>query len=200
MKDRDPAPWTAPAPNAAAPALLGSARLGLALWAGAVALVADEPTPTPVDNSAMIRAGLPAYVPKPTPTPGKRPTPAAQAAPGTPADPALVRMSPYVARERRLPPDESFLTKAGRADYAMDRYMGSAYGLNRAVLNRYTLPDLWKKIPLLGVLPFVGPPGTKTNEDRSMDQLIPDELVESSAELASLNSFQEPTPAPAAKK
>lgn len=200
MKETDPAPWTAPTPRAPAPTLLGTVRLGLALWAGAAALGADDPTPTPLDLSAMIRAGLPAFVPKPTPTPGKAPAPSAPASPAASAEPGVVRMSPYVTRERRLPPDESFLTKAGRADYAMDRYMGSASGLSRGVLNRYTLPEIWKKIPLLGVLPFTGPPGTKTNEDRSMDQLLVDELTESTDELANLNSFQEPTPAPAAKK
>jgi len=200
MKKTNPALRTAATPAARASTFLAPARVGLSLWAGAVAFGADGPTPTPVDVSALIRAGLPAYVPKPTPTPGKATAPAAPADRDPATDPSVVRMSPYVTRERRLPPDESFLTKTGRADYAMDRYMGSATGLNRGVLNRYTLPNLWKKIPVLGSLPFVGPPGTKTNEDRSMDQLLPDELAESTAELASLNSFQEPAPAPAAKK
>jgi hypothetical protein len=36
------------------------------------------------------------------------------------------------------------------------------------VLNRFTLPQLWRKIPVLGVLPFVGTRKQISNEDRAM--------------------------------
>jgi hypothetical protein len=69
----------------------------------------------------------------------------------------------------KIPDEDQILTFKGKAEIAMDRYLGPSDGLDRGVLNRYSLAQLWKKIPILGALDFVGTPGEMSNEDRAFD-------------------------------
>lgn len=134
----------------------------------------------PPDNMAsLIKAGLPGYEDKAVEA---KPQAAATAPSLSHMDTALVpdvvRMSPYIMREKRPLTDEIVLNKKGLTDMAMDKYLGSTDSLSRGFLNAYTLPELWKKIPVLGILDFVGPNGTETNEDRSMRLFRADQKAE----------------------
>ncbi len=66
----------------------------------------------------------------------------------------IIRLPDFVVRDRRPPDPEDLLTEKGRNAAAATRYLGPETTLDR-VLNHTTLSDLWKKIPLLGDLPFV---------------------------------------------
>ena len=66
-----------------------------------------------------------------------------------------------------FPREEDVLTLKGQAEADMDEYLGDRHGLDRGVLNRYTLPELWRKIPVLGVLPFAGTQKSISNADRA---------------------------------
>jgi hypothetical protein len=85
------------------------------------------------------------------------------ATPGTELLPALI------VRDAKVPSPEQILTYEGRAKIAMDEYLGD--GLDRGVLNRFTLKQLWMKIPILRSLPieFVGTPARMSNEERAFD-------------------------------
>jgi hypothetical protein len=119
--------------------------------------------------SAEIAAGLPKYVPK-----GNEPAPAARPAPPqerqAAADPSVSVLPAVTVTEARLPTPEGILTKEARAQKFVAAYMGDSDGLDRGFLNRFTLQQLWKMIPILGRLPFVGTPGHMTNEQRAFDR------------------------------
>jgi hypothetical protein len=90
----------------------------------------------------------------------------------------VVRMDPYVMQEKRPLTDAAVMTDRSWAEFAMDRYLGGIDGFDRGLLNAYTLPELWAKIPVLGRLPFAGPAGTLTNEERAMRLLRRDQKAD----------------------
>ena len=47
----------------------------------------------------------------------------------------------------------------------MEEFLGSENGFDRGFMNLFTVPQLWKKIPLLGKIPLAG---FQTNEERGM--------------------------------
>jgi hypothetical protein len=136
--------------------------------AGAASEANDDAHPTSAYISAAIAAGLPKFVPKQGGgDAGIAAADAARKAAGS--DAGITTMPAYTVREAKVPDEERILTYAGRAKVAMDRYLGPSDSLDRGLLNRYTLPELWKRIPILGRLPFVGTPVHMSNEDRGFD-------------------------------
>jgi len=120
--------------------------------------------------SAMIAAGLPKYDPSPTAiktaTPGtSSEEKAIQATTG------IMSLPAFVVRDAKVPNEDQIPTAQGRAKIAMDKYIGPSDGLDRGLLNRFTLKQLWMKIPILRALPieFVGTPVRMSNEDRAFD-------------------------------
>lgn len=136
----------------------------------ALAVASDGAPEATGEISAMIKAGLPVFEAKPgemrvaTMAIPDKLRGAADFAP----PPEVVRMSPYVMREKKPLTDEFVLTQKGVSFEAMDKYLGGLDTLDRGFLNAYTLPQLWSKIPILGMLDFTGPNGTVTNEERAM--------------------------------
>jgi hypothetical protein len=151
-----PPPAAAPLPAAATAAPPGPERL-----------VSPE-------VAAELAAAIPPYNP---PRPGAA-APAADS-------PAVVRMPAYLVRSPKLPTPDEVLTPEGRADLAMDRYLGSVDGLDRGVLNHVTLVQLWRKIPVLGQVPFV-PFGSITNEARALELSDQDRRLQEKADLLDL--------------
>jgi len=72
----------------------------------------------------------------------------------------------FVVHASRLLTEDEVLTDKGMAELAMNRYLGPADGIDRGLLNVFTLPGLWKKIPVLGRIPCPLP--GMTNETRAM--------------------------------
>jgi hypothetical protein len=116
------------------------------------------------DISAAIAAGLPGYKPSPKATDiavaGQKPD---QPTAG------ITSMSEFIVRDTKIPSEDQVLTYEAKAEIAMNKYLGPSDGLDRGVLNRYTLSQLWQKIPLIGGLPFVGTPVHMSNEARGFD-------------------------------
>jgi len=140
------------------------ARTGLGLWgvmSVAVAQGADsglsvEAAASP-DVKAEITAGLPAF--GQTPKAPDKPAPDAQE----------LQMAAHIKRlpqkPARPPQGEEVLTAKGKADAAMNEYLGKSDDFDRGFINRVTLPELWNKIPLLKYLPCPLP--GITNEERA---------------------------------
>jgi hypothetical protein len=61
------------------------------------------------------------------------------------------------------------MTYAGWTQPLVDKYMGPSDGIDRGILNRFTLAQLWAKIPIIGRLPFVGTPVHVTQAERALD-------------------------------
>jgi hypothetical protein len=135
---------------------------------GALAgLPANGPRSTSSHISSMIAAGLPKYDPF-TSAPGAA---AGKSPDGGPigTTPGIMSLPAFIVRDARVPNGDQILTAKGRAEIAMNKYLGPADGLDRGVLNRYTLRQLWQKIPIIGGLPFVGTPVQMSNEQRAFD-------------------------------
>jgi hypothetical protein len=145
--------------------LLGSA---IATAGGTVEADDDTHVSSP-ELSAKISAGLPKFIQKTAEgtVAARAATPAAKQA-GT--DPSISILPTVTVTETRAAPDERILTNSAKAAKVVNAYMGDSDGLDRAVLNRFTLQQLWKKIPILGRLPFVGTPAAMTNEERAFDR------------------------------
>jgi len=118
--------------------------------------------------SAAIAAGLPKF------DPSRKRIDTASA--GTKSDgkanqatSGIALLPAYIVRDAKIPDQDQILTYKGKAKIAMDKYIGPYDGLDRGVLNRYTLQQLWQKIPVLGALPFVGTPAHMSNEARGFD-------------------------------
>ncbi len=117
---------------------------------------------------AAISAGLPRYEPKRAPASSTAsPIMAASKREGSSAE--VTSMPEYTVRESKLPTTEKVLTYKGRTKILMDEYMGDSDGIDRGVLNRYTLAQLWAKIPILGKLPFIGTAFNMSVEERALD-------------------------------
>jgi len=78
-------------------------------------------------------------------------------------------MKAYVVRDVKIPTDEVIMTPKARAKVAMDKYLGPSDGLDRGLLNAVTLTQLWKKIPIIGGLDFVGTEKAMSYADRAYD-------------------------------
>gem|GEM_PF-7022278 len=120
--------------------------------------------------SSVIAAGLPKYdsLPKTTDS----------ATAGTSIDGTAIHTTPgiallpaYIVRDAMIPNEDQIPTSKAKAKIAMDKYLGPPDGLDRGFLNRYTLRQLWMRIPILRGLPieFVGTPVRMSNEDRALD-------------------------------
>lgn len=125
--------------------------------------------------SSAIAAGLPKFDPLPKAID--------MAAAGTKSDGMALRttagialLPAFIVRDTKIPNEDQILTSGAKAKVAMNKYLGPSDGLDRGVLNRYTLRQLWEKIPILprllpilGGLQFVGTPVRMSNEDRAYD-------------------------------
>jgi hypothetical protein len=110
----------------------------------------------------MIAAGLPRY--------GEIPSVPASAEPATTVEVdvlGIVVLSEFAVAATRLPSPEEVAGPGGRAEALMRKQLGHRDGLDRGVLNRITLPELWRKIPVLRLINFVGPPGSLSNAERA---------------------------------
>ena len=146
--------------------LFGSAILA----AGDIIAGEDDSRASSAELSAAISAGLPKFAPKEGET-TKAPEKGSPVLSRTvTSDPTISVLPPMTVTESKLPADDQFLTYEGKASKVMAAYMGDSDGLDRGFLNRFTLRQLWKKIPILGRLPFVGTPGSMTNEQRAFDR------------------------------
>jgi len=120
--------------------------------------------------SSAIAAGLPKYGPSPRAT---DPATAGTNPDGSAfhAMPGISLLPAFIVRDARGPTEDHILTSSARAKIAMDKYLGPSDGLDRGLLNRFTLRQLWMKIPILRALPieFVGTPVRMSNEDRALD-------------------------------
>ena len=142
----------------------GPQRVLVGMGASLLAAHCRAIEPTPVgslpqsDVKAEIQAGLPAYGES-----QKAPEPSS--APNT----QELQMAAHIKRlpreQFRPPRGEDILTAQGKAEAAMEEYLGTRDALDRAVLNRVTLPQLWQQIPLLKYLPCPLP--GVTNEARA---------------------------------
>lgn len=81
-------------------------------------------------------------------------------------DADIVRLTPFVVTGRYIPPPS--VVDPGAASQAIQRKrLGSAYGLDRAVLNRFTIADFWRKIPILGKRVSLAGSTSLTNSQRA---------------------------------
>jgi hypothetical protein len=93
-----------------------------------------------------ISEGLPKFNPRPVDlNPGSNQNAAAL---------NITTLPMFLVRETRIPSDTKILTYKGRTRILMDKYMGPSDGIDRGVLNRVTISQLWGKIPILGRIPF----------------------------------------------
>ena len=155
------------------------AMLAAACSACALAFASENAPPASTEVKSLIKAGLPVFDAKPAdlnvPDKAVSPTPVAQEAA---ASPGVVRMDPYVMLDKRPLTEEAVMTDRSWAEFAMDKYLGGLDQFDRGFLNAYTLPELWAKIPVIGRLPFAGPAGTLTNEERAMRLLRLDQKAD----------------------
>jgi len=79
----------------------------------------------------------------------------------------IVTLPTVIVSPPRLPSSDEILSQKGRAEALMDKYLGARDGLDRGILNRITLAELWGKIPILRLINFIGPPGSMSNEERA---------------------------------
>ena len=151
-----------------------------------MAFASDAAPPASTEVKFFIKAGLPIFDAKPADlnVPDKAVSPAPAVVSPAPAvseaatSPGVVRMDPYVMLEKRPLTDEAVMTDKSWAEFAMDKYLGGLDQFDRGFLNAYTLPELWAKIPVIGRLPFAGPAGTVTNEERAMRLLRLDQKAD----------------------
>jgi hypothetical protein len=144
--------------------------LGSAIMAARGTVAAEEEThATSARISEEISAGLPKFLQKKVDAAASE-KPANPAAKQAAPDPTISVLPTVTVRETRLPSADRVLTYEGKAEKVVAAYMGDSDGLDRGVLNRYTLKQLWQKIPFLGALPFVGTPFRMTNAERAYDR------------------------------
>jgi hypothetical protein len=127
-----------------------------------------EPHATSSYIRSIITAGLPKFTP--TQLPSNLAATNASTAPrpvGVPSD--VVAMPAFTITEAKLPTKRQTMTYAGWTQPLVDKYMGPSDGIDRGILNRYTLAQLWAKIPIIGGLPFVGTAVRMTQAERALD-------------------------------
>jgi hypothetical protein len=147
--------------------------------ASVTAFASDNAPPASTEVKSLIKAGLPIFDAKPADlnVPDKAVSPA-PATPEAATTPGVVRMDPYVMLDKRPLTEDAVMTDRSWAEFAMDKYLGGLDQFDRGFLNAYTLPELWAKIPVIGRLPFSGPAGTLTNEERAMRLLRLDQKAD----------------------
>jgi hypothetical protein len=151
--------------------LMGTAIMATAVADAAADVPGDSHAEEPHASSsyilAAISSGLPKYQPPQPAAPAAKP---AAPAPGA-AKPAsdITSMPAFIVRDVKIPTAEKIMTYKARTKVAMDKYLGPSDGLDRGLLNAITLKQLWKKVPLIGGLDFVGTPVHMSNEDRAFD-------------------------------
>jgi hypothetical protein len=147
--------------------------------------------------AAMLAAAVPKFA---AATPDTT-SPAAEmprvAPPQQPAN-QIVRLPSVVVRERRPPVREEILSDAELAKIGMNRYIGPYDGLDRGVLNLFTIKALWNKIPVLGRYDLMG---FQTNEERGLRLYKEAKQKEEFENLSNLLSIgSEPDTGPALKR
>jgi hypothetical protein len=130
----------------------------------------DAPHATSSYLMSAITEGLPKFDPAKSEviaaTAAKQPAPDPKQA-GAPA--GVTVMPAYTITEAKLPRERQIMTYKGWTEPLVDKYLGPADGIDRGVLNRLTLAQLWAKIPILGKLPFVGTAVTMSQSERALD-------------------------------
>jgi|HubBroStandDraft_1064217.scaffolds.fasta_scaffold152933_2 hypothetical protein len=126
----------------------------------------------PHATSSYIMSAISAGLPKFDPAKSEVIAAAAKAAPapkqgGAPA--GVTIMPAYTITEAKVPTARQAMTYKGWTQPLIDEYMGPSDGIDRGVLNRFTLAQLWAKIPILGRLPFIGTPVSMTISERALD-------------------------------
>jgi hypothetical protein len=128
----------------------------------------DEAHATSSYMMSAISAGLPKF--DPAQAKGNSDLKQPGVSPGRQAVPAGVTAMPaFTITEAKLPSSRQIVTYKGWTSPLVDKYMGPSDGIDRGVLNKYTLAQLWTKIPVLGRLPFVGTPAQMTISERALD-------------------------------
>ena len=104
-----------------------------------------------------------------------------------PGGPDVVRLPRYVVHGSRPMNQDQLQEIEGKDDLAMNRYLGDFNGLDRGLLNRFTFPELWSKVPVLHYLacPLPG----MTNQARAMMRYREDERVAMKEDLLDLVSL-----------
>lgn len=128
----------------------------------------DDPHPTSAYIMSAISSGLPKF----DPAKSEVFVAAAQAAsaPKQAGSPAGVTIMPaYTITEAKLPTSRQAMTYKGWTQPLVDKYLGPSDGIDRGILNRNTLAQLWAKIPMLGKLPFIGTAVNMSQSDRALD-------------------------------
>ena len=177
------------------------ALFGGALIVGCSVVLGEEAEPRPKRErvvSPRVAEILTAAAPKYAPTaPSKEESegrtgnqvPAARARLASDASvPAntIIRLPDYVVTERKpkpLPKYEEVISRRELEKLAMQEFLGPEDGFDRGFLNLFTVAGLWKKIPILGVIPLAG---FVTNEDRAMAMYRADREAKAWAEAMSL--------------
>jgi hypothetical protein len=145
-------------------ALFGAVMLA----AGTAAADEDASHATSSYIMSVISAGLPQF--DAAQGNGKAAVAKAELAPKKNVLPSGVTLMPaFTITEAKLPSQRQMLTYRGWTQPLIDKYMGPSDGLDRGVLNRLTLAQIWKKIPILGALPFIGTPVQMTIPERALD-------------------------------
>jgi hypothetical protein len=129
----------------------------------------DDPHPTSAYIMSAISSGLPKFDPAKSEVLAAAAQTAASAPKqaGTPA--GVTIMPAYTITEAKLPTTRQAMTYKGWTQPLVDKYLGPSDGIDRGVLNRYTLAQLWAKIPILGKLPFIGTAVSMSQSDRALD-------------------------------
>ncbi len=129
------------------------------LLATMLGTAAAAPTPAPATPAAT----EPAVSPKltklfggepPKFDPAKAAAPAAKPIPDKPQN-GIIRLPMYLVREPRPIRSEDVMTDQARSEALVKRYDREPTGLD-LMLNKYTIGDLWKKIPVLGKISDFG--------------------------------------------
>ena len=114
----------------------------------------------------------------------------------------IIRLPEYIVREvkpRRLPKEEEVMVPRDLEKLAMKEFIGPEDGFDRGFLNLFTVPQFWKKIPLLGKIPLKV---WETNEERAMRMYRADREAKAWAEawgmLALGEKLKAAGPAPSA--
>ena len=139
--------------------------------------------------AAAIADGLPRF--EPAPKSSDALLTAATPPQAEPSPLGIVRMPQYVVREARPLNQEQLQVITGNANIAMKRYLGDTNSLDRGILNHFTFPGLWSKIPVLSFLPCPLP--GLTNQQRAMQRYREDERLSLKDDLLSLESLGIPS-------
>ena len=173
---------------------------GLVTLAGSV-VAGDAAQPSPKRErvisprvAEILTAAAPTYEPPVINRAGDNGVPTQQAPaararlttePRVPAN-TIIRLPEYVVTERKpkpLPKYEEVLSPRELEKLAMREFLGPEDGFDRGFLNLITVPQLWKKIPILGQIPLAG---FWTNEERAMGMYRADREAKAWAESMSL--------------